>query len=90
MTFILGNSTYALRMVDPFEAARMIKDVGYDALEICEADGWPSSPVDFSENQQRDLANLSQNIGFGSPIMFALIDVCAPRSDRMPMLELTK
>ena len=29
MTFTLGYSTYALPMVDPFEAVRMIKDVGY-------------------------------------------------------------
>jgi sugar phosphate isomerase/epimerase len=77
-------------MLDPFEAVRMIKDVGYDALEICAADGWPSSPIEFSENQQRELAKLSQGLGFESPIMFALIDVCAPHSDRMPMIELTK
>ncbi|MDA0596750.1 MAG: sugar phosphate isomerase/epimerase [Chloroflexi bacterium] len=90
MIVTLGYSTYALRMVDPFEAVRMIKDVGYDALEICAADGWPSSPIDFSTNQQRDLAKLSQDLGFRSPIMFGLIDVCAPQSDRISMLELTK
>ncbi len=90
MTFTLGYSTYALPMVDPFEAVRMIKDVGYNALEICAADGWPSSPIDFSANQQNDLAKLSNDLGFKSPIMFALIDVCAPHADRMPMFELTK
>ena len=90
MTFTLGYSTYALPMVDPFEAVRMIKDVGYSALEICAADGWPSSPIDFSANQQRDLAKLSNDLGFESPILFALIDVCAPHADRMPMFELTK
>lgn len=90
MTFTLGYSTYALRMVDPFEAVRLVKDVGYDALEICAADGWPSSPLDFTAAQQSDLGKLSQDLGFGSPIMFALIDVCAPQSDRMAMLDLTK
>ena len=90
MTFTFGYSTYALRRLDPFEAVRMIKDVGYDALEVCAADGWPSSPIEFSEIQQRELAKLSQDLGFESPIMFALIDVCAPHADRMPMLELTK
>jgi sugar phosphate isomerase/epimerase len=90
VTFTLGYSTYALPMVDPFEAVRMIKDVGYNALEICAADGWPSSPIDFLANRQRDLANLSHDLGFGSPILFALIDVCAPHADRMPMFELTK
>ena len=90
MAFTLGYSTYALRMLDPFDAVQLIKDTGYDALEICAADGWPSSPLEFSASKQSDLAKLSQDLGFDSPIMFALIDVCAPHSDRMPMLELTK
>ena len=77
-------------MVDPFEAVRMIKDVGYGALEICAADGWPTSPIDFSSNQQRELAKMSHDLGFKSPILFALIDVCAPHTDRMQMFELTK
>ncbi|MBN4064189.1 sugar phosphate isomerase/epimerase [Dehalococcoides mccartyi] len=90
MVFSLGYSTYALKMLDPFKAVKLIKDVGYDALEVCAADGWASSPVDFSPNQQTELGKLSQDLGFSSPIMFALIDVCAPHSDRMAMLELTK
>jgi sugar phosphate isomerase/epimerase len=90
VAFTLGYSTYALKMLDPFEAVRLIKDVEYDALEICAADGWPSSPIDFNASQQSDLGKLSQDLGFASLIMFALIDVCAPQSDRMAMLELTK
>jgi hypothetical protein len=35
-------------MVDPFDALRLIKDVGYEALEVCAADAWPSSPERFS------------------------------------------
>jgi sugar phosphate isomerase/epimerase len=90
VVFALGYSTYALKMLDPFEAVRLIKDVGYDALEICAADGWPSSPESFTRLQQADLGKLAQDLGFPSPILFALIDVCAPHSDRMVMLESTK
>ena len=90
MTFTLGYSTYALKMVDPFDALRLIKDVGYDALEVCAADGWPSAPDQFSASQQADLGKLANDLGFPSPILFALIDVCAPQSDRMAMLESTK
>jgi sugar phosphate isomerase/epimerase len=77
-------------MVDPFDAVRLIKDVGYDALEVCAAEGWPSAPDHFTASQQSELGKLSQDLGFSSPILFALIDVCAPQSDRMEMLELTK
>jgi sugar phosphate isomerase/epimerase len=74
-------------MVDPFEAVKLIKDVGYEALEICAANGWPSNPAFFNTSRQNDLGNLAQDLGFGSPILFALIDVCAPQDDRMAMLE---
>jgi len=90
MAFTLGYSTYALKMVDPFDAVRLIKDVGYDALEVCAAEGWPSAPDHFTASQQSELGKLSQDLGFSSPILFALIDVCAPQSDRIKMLELTK
>jgi len=90
VTFKLGYSTYALKMMDPFEALRMIKDVGYEALEVCAANGWPSSPEEFSPSEQDDLAKLAQDLGFSSPILFAMIDVCAAPADRPAMLELTK
>ena len=38
VAFTLGYSTCALKMVDPFEAVQLIKDVGYDALEVCAAE----------------------------------------------------
>jgi sugar phosphate isomerase/epimerase len=87
VAFSLGYSTYALKMVDPFEAVKLIKDVGYEALEICAANDWQSNPVRFSASQQNDLGKLAQDLGFGSPLLFALLDVCAPQADRMAMLE---
>ena len=35
MTFKFGYSTYALQMLDPFEAVRLIKESGYQAVEVC-------------------------------------------------------
>ena len=90
MVFKLGYSTYALKMVDPFEAVRLIKDVGYEALEVCAADAWPSAPTVFSTSQQDDLGKLAQDLGFRSPILFALLDVCAPESSRAAMIESAK
>ena len=90
MVFKLGYSTYALKMVDPFDAVRLIKDVGYEALEVCAADSWPSAPTVFSTSQQDELGKLAQDLGFSSPILFALLDVCAPESSRAAMLESAK
>ena len=90
MTFKLGYSTYALKMVDPFEAIQLIKDTGYEALEVCLSEDCLTSPLRFSPAQQTDLRKLCEDLGFPSPILFANIDVCASHSDRMMMIDLTK
>ena len=90
MAFKFGYSTYALKMVDPFEAVKIISDAGYDALEICASEEWPSSPTIFSTDQQEQLVKLVQDLGFPSPIIFGNIDVCAPYYDRVAMYDLTK
>lgn len=90
MVFKLGYSTYALRMVDPFEALRLIKGVGYEALEVCLSKDWPTSPLRFSATQQDDLGKLAQDLGFPSPILFGNIDVCAPPSGQTDMFDLTR
>ena len=90
MAFKFGYSTYALKMVDPFEAVKIISEAGYDALEICASEEWPSSPTVFSTDQQEQLVKLVQDLGFPSPIIFGNIDVCAPYYDRVAMYDLTK
>lgn len=82
MTFTIGYSTYALAMVDPFEALPRIRDAGYEAIEIAASDAWPTAPHQFDTQQQRKLASLSKNLGFPSPVMFGNIDVCRPGGDR--------
>lgn len=72
----LGYSTYALSMLDPFEALPKIRNIGYEAIEIAMGDIWPTSPDKFKPPQQIKLAALSKSLGFPSPIVFGNIDVC--------------
>ena len=74
-------------MIDPFEAVQKIKDTGYDTLEICLREGWPTSPEVFDVDQQRKLAKLSESLGFESPIFFGAINVCALEDEQEAMLE---
>ncbi|MBI4306568.1 MAG: sugar phosphate isomerase/epimerase [Chloroflexi bacterium] len=76
-------------MVDPFEALPKIREIGYKALEICAADDWPTAPHRFGTVAQHKLAALSRKLGFPSPILFGLIDVCAPESEREAMMTRT-
>jgi sugar phosphate isomerase/epimerase len=89
MTIKLGYSTYALQMVDPFEALPKIRETGYEALEICVSDEWPTAPGKFDVDKQRMLAGVSKKLGFTSPILFGNIDVCAPESEREAMMKKT-
>ncbi|MEX0762649.1 MAG: sugar phosphate isomerase/epimerase [Dehalococcoidia bacterium] len=77
MTFKLGYSTYAIQMIDPFEALPKIREIGYDNLEICMGDAWPTAPERFPLDDQRRLSALARSIGFPSPIFFGGINVCA-------------
>lgn len=90
MSFTIGYSTYALKMVEPFRAIRLIRNAGYQALEVCLMDDWPTSPISFSTAQQDDLRKLCEDLGFPAPILFGGIDVCAPQPGRVAMVELTK
>ncbi len=73
----LGYSTYALSMVNPFEALPKIKEIGYEAIEIAMGDIWPTSPMKMAPPDQIKLASLSQSLGFPSPLLFGNFDVCA-------------
>tara|TARA_B100001123_G_scaffold115190_1_gene134342 strand:- start:21948 stop:22793 length:846 start_codon:yes stop_codon:yes gene_type:complete len=90
MGFKLGYSTYALKMIDPFDAIRMIKDTGYEFLELCLSEDCITSPASFPIDKQIDLQRFCEDSGFQFPIFFGDIDVCANASDRVSMLELTK
>ena len=81
MTFKLGYSTYALGMVDPFEAVRKSREIGYEAIEICVKDEWPTFPARFGSSEQKKLGALCRELGFPSPILFGNINVCASGDD---------
>ncbi|MBM3959588.1 MAG: sugar phosphate isomerase/epimerase [SAR202 cluster bacterium] len=87
MKFKLGYSTYALKAVDPFVALPRIREVGYEALEICLSEAWPTTPARFPAAERKLLARLARDLGFPSPILFGNIDVCAPAEGRAAMLK---
>lgn len=90
MTFKIGYSTYALKLMDPFSAVKMIKDCSYEYLEICLSEGWQTSPLSFNNSEQDSLRIFISDLGFPSPVYFGNIDVCASQKDRPAMTELTQ
>ena len=68
-------------MVDPFEAVRKSREIGYEAIEICVKDEWPTFPARFGSSEQKKLGALCRELGFPSPILFGNINVCASGDD---------
>jgi len=74
--FELGFSTYAMKMLDPYSAVRVISESNYKYIEICIADEWPTTPSKFDKNSQRQLVKLINDCGLISMHTFGFLDVC--------------
>ena len=83
----LGYGTYAMKSLDVFEAIPRIHDLGYEALEICVREGWPTSPDRIGKPERARLAAALQGAGFPSPPLMDEISVCSIGGDRTAMLQ---
>ena len=76
-----GFSTYAMKKLDPYSAVKIIADSGYQYIEICVADDWPSSPDKFHLNNQKNLLSTINDLGLISKHTFGFLDIC-DKSDK--------
>lgn len=77
----LAYSTYALQPVDPFEALRRVRAIGYQALELNVGDAWPTAAAKLDGAARARLRDSYQAAGFPSPVLMHLIDLCAAGED---------
>ena len=73
----IAYSTYALQGVDPLDALRRVREIGYDALEINCGTAWPTAPDRFGPEQRSRLRDALQHAGFPPPPVMNLIGLCA-------------
>ena len=66
-----------MKRVDPFEALPRTRELGYEAIEICVKEEWPTDPAVFGASEQERLAVAARELGYPSPILFGAIEVCA-------------
>jgi sugar phosphate isomerase/epimerase len=78
----LAYSTYALQSEDPFAVVPRIRDIGYAALELNVGDDWPTAPQRFDGDARQALRDLYAQVGFPSPVLMNLINLCAVDEDR--------
>ena len=58
----LGYGTYGMKKLDPYDAVRGLKEIGFDAIEIAATEGWPTAPVVFGQEERKRLVVLFQEL----------------------------
>jgi sugar phosphate isomerase/epimerase len=75
-----------MKTLDIFDALRGLKEIGYDAVEITVARGWPTEPARLDAAARRKLAAALQDLGFPPAPLMAMVAACVPGADRPAML----
>ena len=83
----LGYSTYAMLRLDVFDVLPRLKEIGYEALEVCVRDGWATAAATFDTRERRKLVACLRKLGFPPPPLMDDIAVCADGSGRDAMLK---
>ena len=68
----IAYGTYAMPMVSLEEALQMIKDIGYDGVEICISPKHNSMPDSLDSARRQQLKKMLKELGLGVPSLFML------------------
>ena len=77
----IAYSTYALQSIDPFEAIKRVRAIGFDGLELNVGDEWPTAAAKLDGDTRKLLCDAYTSAGFPSPVPMHLINLCAPQED---------
>lgn len=83
----LGYSNYAMRQLDVFATLPRLRSMGYEAMEICARDGWPTAADSFSPGERRKLVALFRELEFPPPPIMEALATCAEGNERDGMLR---
>lgn len=83
----LGYGTYGMKTVDPFEAVRGLKEIGYDFIEIAATRGWPTAPPVFDGADRKKMVALFRELELPRPVMLIQASPCVEGEERGPMLR---
>lgn len=70
---LIGYGTYGLQDQNIFEAIPRLAGIGYRALELTIADGWPTAPKQLTPEKRAALKSLIKAEGFTPPVLMDLL-----------------
>jgi sugar phosphate isomerase/epimerase len=87
----IAYGTYATPMMSLEDAIEMIKEIGYDGVEICIGPKHKSMPEDWNTEKRREIKDLLEELELGVPSLFMLGSVLTEdKEEHKQRLELTK
>ena len=82
----LYYSTYGMKKLDAFEALPLLKDMGFEGMEIAVTPGWPTDPQSMDRAARKKLADLFLELDWPTPALMALLSPCVEGDERAAKL----
>ncbi|MBM4045731.1 MAG: sugar phosphate isomerase/epimerase [Planctomycetes bacterium] len=79
--FKLAYGTYGMPKIEPAAALPRLKEMGYEGIEICVAEAWPTAPGKMSKPARQALRGQLADLGLEVPSLMLLSRVLTDKPD---------
>jgi len=83
----VGYGTYGMKQVTIADALTGLKAIGYDAVEVTVAKGWPTEPDRLDVDARKKLVEQFQSLELPPPVLLDIISPCVSGEQRKEMLS---
>lgn len=77
----IGYGTYGMPEVPVWDALPRLAAMGYEAVEICAADRWPTAPRKLSAQDRQRLKGMFEELGLELPALMVFVNMVAPAEE---------
>lgn len=83
----IGYGTYGMPEVPVWDALPRLAEMGYETVEICVADRWPTAPHKLLPTDRNRLRDLLQSTGLEPSAFMLFLSLMAPEGDELAEQE---
>ncbi len=83
----LGYGTYAMPEVPVWEALPRLRELGFEAVEICTAERWPTAPRKLDPSERARLRRLLADLCLELPALLLFVRLLAPAGEELAAQE---
>jgi sugar phosphate isomerase/epimerase len=83
----IGYGSYGMPDVPIWDALPRLAEIGYEAVEICAADRWPTAPGKLAAGDRVRLRSLFRELGLELPAVMLFLNLLEPAPDALERQE---